>query len=65
MIVKIEMEGLVEGVRCAICTNSMKSEKGCDGSCEVDSHTYEKILEVIMNNIVKDCDNHDGKLSSK
>lgn len=65
MIIEIELEGLVEGIRCAICTNSMKSEKGCDGSCEVDSYTYGKVLEVIMNNMVKGCDNNDGKLSSK
>jgi hypothetical protein len=65
MIVNVEFEGVVEGIRCAICMNSMKGEHGCDGSCEVDSYTYGKVLEVIMNNMMKGCDNHDGKLSSK
>ena len=45
-------EGLEEGIRCAICTNSMKSDTGCDGGCIYDKKLYEKILNVIKNSMI-------------
>lgn len=43
----IHTQGLDEGIRCAMCTNTIKSDKGCDGGCVVDQKMYEKVLEVI------------------
>lgn len=43
----IHTQGLDEGIRCAMCTNTMKSDKGCDGGCVVDQKMYEKVLKVI------------------
>lgn len=44
-------EGFDEGIRCALCTNTMKSDRGCDGSCVVDDSMYEKVMEVIRHNL--------------
>lgn len=35
-------------VRCAMCTNVMKSDRGCDGGCQVDEYLYEKIMKAIL-----------------
>lgn len=48
----IHTEGLDEGIRCAMCTNSMKSDRGCDGSCVVDKDMYKKVMDVIENHII-------------
>lgn len=47
----IHTEGLDEGIRCAMCTNAMKSDRGCDGSCVVNETMYKKVLKVIEDNI--------------
>ena len=47
----IHTEGLDEGIRCAMCTNSMKNDRGCDGSCVVDNAMYKKVMDVIESNI--------------
>ena len=47
----IHTEGLDEGIRCAMCTNSMKSDRGCDGSCAVNDAMYKKVMDVIESNI--------------
>ena len=43
----IHTGGLDEGIRCAMCTNSMKSDRGCDGGCVVNESMYKKVLEVV------------------
>lgn len=45
-------QGLEEGIRCAMCTNSMKSNRGCDGGCIVDTNLYKKVLDVLHQNLV-------------
>ena len=34
--ISIHTNGLEEGIRCAVCTNQIKSDTGCDGGCCVD-----------------------------
>ena len=48
----IHTEGLDEGIRCAMCTNSMKSDRGCDGGCVVNNAMYKEVMDVIENHIV-------------
>jgi hypothetical protein len=48
----IHTEGLDEGVRCAMCTNSIKSDRGCDGGCVVNNAMYKEVMDVIENHIV-------------
>lgn len=52
-LVLIHTQGLNEGIRCAMCTNGMKSDRGCDGSCAVDNAMYTKVMEVIEGNIAE------------
>ena len=51
-IMTIHTQGLDEEIRCTMCTNSMKSDRGCDGGCMVDKDMYEKVMDVIRNRIV-------------
>lgn len=48
-VMAIHTQGLDEGIRCAMCTNSMKSDRGCDGGCRVDEDMYKKVMETINN----------------
>ena len=41
---------LEEGIRCAMCTNPMRSDSGCDGECQYDEELYKKICGVIREN---------------
>lgn len=50
----IHTEGLDEGIRCAMCTNSMKSDRGCDGSCVVNNAMYKAVMDVIEKQIVNE-----------
>lgn len=43
----IQTQGLDEGIRCAMCTNSMANDRGCDGLCKVDESMYQKVMNVI------------------
>lgn len=47
----IHTQGLEEGIRCAMCTNPIKSDRGCDGGCSVNETIYKKVIEVIDNQI--------------
>ena len=38
---------LEEAIRCAMCTNPMRSDKGCDGGCKVDERMYERVINAI------------------
>ena len=51
-IMTIHTQGLDEGIRCAMCTNSMKSDRGCDGCCVVNEAMYKEVMNTIRNHIV-------------
>lgn len=47
----IHTEGLDEEIRCTMCTNSMKSDRGCDGSCVVNKDMYKAVMDAIEKRI--------------
>ena len=47
----IHIEGLAEEIRCTMCTNYMKSDRGCDGSCVVNNDMYEAVMDAIEERI--------------
>lgn len=47
----IYTEGLDEEIRCTMCTNYMKSDRGCDGSCVVDKDMYKAVMDAIEKRI--------------
>lgn len=49
----IHTDGLEEGIRCAMCTNSMANDRGCDGGCAVNESMYKRVLDVIKKNILE------------
>lgn len=51
-VMAIHTQGLDEGIRCAMCTNSMKSDRGCDGGCVVNEYMYREVMNTIENHIV-------------
>ena len=61
MIEKIYTDGLDEGIRCAMCTNTMKSDRGCDGGCVVNDAMYKRVMEVISKAIVQEVAKEYGK----
>ena len=42
-------DGVSEAVRCAMCNNPNKSDRGCDGACSYDEALYKKIIDAIHN----------------
>lgn len=36
-----------EAIRCAICENPIKSERGCDGSCRYDEKLLKRIVDAV------------------
>ena len=52
--IEIHTDGLEEGIRCALCTNPIKSDRGCDGGCRVDEDVRKKIMDVIDRCTVND-----------
>ena len=47
----IHTEGLDEEIRCTMCTNHMKSDRGCDGSCVVNNDMYKAVMDAIEKRI--------------
>lgn len=45
-------DGVSEAVRCAMCNNPNKSDRGCDGACSYDKKLYERIIKAIVESIV-------------
>ena len=39
----IDTEGLDEEIRCEMCRNPMRTNRGCDGNCKYDEKLYERI----------------------
>ena len=48
----INTNGLSEGIRCAMCTNHMKNDRGCDGGCVIDNDMYERVMNTIEKCII-------------
>ncbi|MBQ1296168.1 MAG: hypothetical protein IIY21_19130 [Clostridiales bacterium] len=40
-------DGVSEAVRCAMCSNPNKSDRGCDGACSYDEKLYKRIMDAI------------------
>ena len=51
-VMAIHTQGLDECIRCAMCTNSMKSNRGCDGGCVVNEGMYKEVMNTIKKHIV-------------
>lgn len=51
--ISIHSEGLEEGIRCAMCTNPIHNDRGCDGGCRYDEDMYKKVLDVIDRHTIK------------
>lgn len=49
---EINMENLDMAIRCAMCTNAMKNDNGCDGSCVVDMDMYKRVIAAVEESIV-------------
>lgn len=43
----IDINGIEEEVRCAICKNQIKTDKGCDGNCKYDESLFRKITTML------------------
>ena len=43
----IDTEGLDEQIRCEMCRNPMKTDRGCDGNCKYDEKLYESIMQIL------------------
>ena len=51
-IALIHTEGLDEEIRCAMCTNPIANDRGCNGSCTVNDKMYKKVIDTIENHII-------------
>lgn len=51
-VMAIHTQGLAEGIRCAMCTNSLKSDRGCDGGCVVNEDMHKEVMNTIKNHII-------------
>lgn len=49
----IYTEALEEGIRYAMCTNTIKSDTGCDGGCIVDTKMYNKVMTEINRRLLR------------
>lgn len=38
---------LDEAIRCAMCTNPIKSDRACDGGCKVDEQRYKNVIKAV------------------
>lgn len=45
--VLLHTNGLEEGIRCAMCTNPMKTDRGCDGGCSCNEDLLEAVLKTV------------------
>lgn len=52
-IISVYSRGLEEGIRCAMCTNPMHNDRGCDGGCRYDEDMYKNVLDVIYRHTIK------------
>ena len=63
--IMVNTQGLDEGIRCAMCTNTMANDRGCDGACRVNDAMYKQVLKVIQDctvpNVCPKSDKPSGK----
>lgn len=43
----IDVNGLEEEIRCIICENPMHTDRGCDGNCKYNEHTFREIIQLL------------------
>lgn len=43
----IDICGLEEGIRCAICENPMHTDNGCDGNCKYNEKAFKRITDLL------------------
>ena len=49
--VAIDVNGLDEEIRCEMCKNPIRTDRGCDGNCKYDEELYKKITQTIAKRI--------------
>lgn len=49
----IHTTGLEESIRCALCKNIMKTDRGCDGLCSVNENDVKRIIDIINSMQIK------------
>ena len=49
----LDINGLEEEIRCAMCENPMCTNRSCDGGCEYDKRLYDTIIKVLSRRIKK------------
>lgn len=47
----INVYGLEEEIRCTMCKNPNRTDRGCDGGCEYDERLYDTIIKVLNGRI--------------
>ena len=47
----INTDGLEEEIRCTMCKNPMRTDRGCDGGCKYDEKLYADIMKVLHGRI--------------
>ena len=47
----IDTLGIEEEIRCAICKNQIKTDRGCDGNCKYDENLFRRITDLLDNRI--------------
>ena len=52
----IHTNGLDMVIRCALCSNKMKSESGCDGGCVINKYDFENVMKAVGGCIEKRSD---------
>ena len=43
----IDTLGIEEEIRCAICKNQIKTDRGCDGNCKYDENLFRRITNLL------------------
>lgn len=55
-VIIIHTTGLEEGIRCALCKNPIKTDRGCDALCSVNENDVKRVINVINSMKIKgDC----------
>lgn len=47
----IDTLGIEEEIRCTICKNQIKTDKGCDGNCKYDENLFRRITNLLNKRI--------------
>ena len=44
---EFDIDMLEQELYCMLCTNTIKSDRGCDGNCNVNKRLYESIIGIV------------------